>query len=130
MKNAVRELAKLTPIPSGHNEEASLAFDAGTLVLNAIYVRDGKRYSGGFRFSGARAFRYRAEGHCTAWHIEAYNSLVAVDHSDWLNEILGANLPGISSPWDLQHFMVYVEDDGAYEVAAEYFEQLEESNLS
>jgi len=35
--------------------------------------------------SSSAAYRFRTEGHCTAWHVEdAYDTLVEVERSDWV----------------------------------------------
>ena len=83
-------------------------------------------YAGGLRFTRVRAFRFRAEGHCTAWHIEG--DLVEVERSSWVAELLADEMTG--SQWKIRHFLIYIDDAGAYEVAAEDCEWLPEEAAS
>jgi hypothetical protein len=86
-------------------------------------------YIGGLRFERVRAYRYRAEGHCTPWHIEdAYDTLVEVEPSTWLADLLAAEPSGISRGWKLRHFLIFIDGAGAYELAAEDVEWLVEQD--
>lgn len=74
-----------------------------------------------------RAFRFRAEGHCTRWHVEgAYDTLVEVEHSDWVSDLLAAEPRGTCGHWKIRHFLIFVDGSGAYEVAAEACEWIPE----
>jgi hypothetical protein len=85
-------------------------------------------YAGGLRFLRVRAYRYRAEGHCTIWHIhDAYDTLVEVEDSEWVAELLADEATG--TEWDIHHFLIYIDDSGAYEVAAEGVEWLAEERV-
>ena len=84
-------------------------------------------YAGGLRFERVRAYRFRAEGHCTSWHVEdAYDTLVEIDHSDWIAELLAAEPPETGGRWKVRHFLIYIDGSGAYEVAAETCDWLRE----
>ena len=46
---------------------------------------------GGSQFGKVRAFRFCAEGHCSAWHVEGlYDTLAEVSGSGWVSELLAA----------------------------------------
>ena len=69
-------------------------------------------------FVQAEATRWHSEPLSTLWHSEgSYNVLVEVVDSSWIRELLEGASPGA---WQLplRHFLVYIEDYGAYEVAA------------
>jgi hypothetical protein len=73
----------------------------------------------GLVFEQVRAYRYRSSGECTTWHWAAYGKLVEVESSAWIDELLKARLHTDGPLWhQLHHFMIYVDDDGCYEVAA------------
>lgn len=78
-----------------------------------------------------RAYRFRAEGHCTPWHIEkSYDTLVEVEESGWIYELLAAASVDAHGQWKIRHFLIYVDGAGAYEVAAEDCEWLVERQVS
>jgi len=83
-------------------------------------------YAGGFAFENVRAYRYRADGHCTLWHADAYDTLVEVKPSAWVLELLADETAEARGKWKIRHFLIYVDSAGAYEVAAEHWEQLPE----
>ncbi|WP_041574036.1 hypothetical protein [Cellulomonas gilvus] len=124
-------LGVLSPPPSAYTESAIFLHPGGGAELRTIYERSGSMYSGGLRFDGVRAYRFRAEGHCTAWHSEdAYNTLVEVEHSAWIAELLAAQASEWRGRWKIRHFLIYVDDSGAFEVAAEGYEWLPEEGAS
>lgn len=76
-------------------------------------------HTGGLRFHRVRAYRFRAEGHCTPWHVQdAYETLVEIEKSDWIDELLAAQQDH-DWGWRIRHFLIYIDGSGAYEVAAE-----------
>lgn len=114
-----RVIGPLSPPPSAFTEDALFTHPGGSAELRCTYERNGSLYAGGVRFEGVRGYRFRAEGHCTPWHVEAaYDTLVEVEQSDWVSELLEAEPGGIRSGWQIRHFLVYVDGSGAYEIAA------------
>ena len=103
----------------------------GVAELRCTYERDGSMYVGGLRFKGVRAYRFRAEGHCALWHIEdAYDTLVEVELSGWVADLLAAEPSETWGQWKIRHFLIYIDSAGAYEVAAEDCEWLPERAAS
>lgn len=97
------------------------------LVLAYEFERDSVRYRGGVRFEKVRAYRWRAESHCTGWHVEGvYDTLAEVEGSAWVAELTTAEPRQSRGLWVMHHFMLYVEDDGCFEVVAESWEMLPE----
>ncbi len=97
---------------------------ADTLIT---YVRETETQSfeAGIRFVRARAFRFRAEAHCTTWHSrDTYNQLVEISDSEWAAELYRPN-----REWEMHHYMVYIADSGCYEVASESWEWLPEVEI-
>lgn len=129
--DAKRVIGPLSPPPSAYTEDAVFWHPGGDAELRCTYERDGAMYAGGILFQRVRAYRFRAEGHCTAWHIEgAYDTLVEVEQSGWIAELLAAEPSETWGRWAIRHFLIYVDGAGAYEVAAEDCEWLPELGAS
>ena len=128
---AKRVIGPLSPPPSAYTEDVVFTHPGGDAELRCIYERDGAMFAGGLRFQRVRAYRFRAEGHCTAWHIEgAYDTLVEVEQSKWIGELLAAESSEPFGQWKIRHFLIYIDGAGAYEVAAEGVEWLPEASTS
>lgn len=97
-----------------------LEFPGRILVLRFDYDRDGDIYNSGLVFDKVRAHRHVAELHCSAWTIqESYDRLVQVCESNWVSELLAQTPADQKESWTLNHFMIYFDGDGCYEVIAE-----------
>ncbi len=91
------------------------------------YERDGIEYLSGIEFRRVLAMRKRAERCSKAWHIEsAYDTLVEIESSEWLTEIL-ADTSGLwRNKWEIHHYMIYLDSVGCFEVLAESWAPLPE----
>lgn len=70
-------------------------------------------------FEGVRAYRWRAEAHCTVWHVNGtYNTLVEIENSEWVRELITAEPRHLRAPREIRHFMISFDDNGCLEVAA------------
>ena len=127
-KGSKRVIGQLTPMPSAYTEEAVFSHPGGNAELRCVLEHNGAMYSSGLRFQRVRAYKYTAESHCKTWQIEhAYDTLVEIEESDWVTDLVMAEpIPERRWPWKIRHFLIYVDDAGAYEVAAEGFEWLPE----
>lgn len=124
-------IGPLSPPPSAYTEDVVFSHPGGDAELRCRYERNGSMYAGGLRFRRVRAYRFRAEGHCTPWHIEdAYDTLVEVEGSEWVGELLAAEPSETWGHWKIRHFLIYIDSSGAYEVAAEDVEWLPEEAAS
>ncbi len=124
-----RVIGPLSPPPSAYTEAETLVDSGGDIELRCLYERDGSMFRGGLRFHKVRAYRFRAESHCTAWHIEgAYDTLVEVVPSEWVSELLAAEPSETWGFWTIRHYLIYIDGEGAYEVAAQDVEWLPEEN--
>jgi len=122
-----RVIGPLSPPPSAFTESVVFTHPGGDAELRCTYERSGSMYVGGLRFHRVRAYRFRTEGHCTPWHIEdAYDTLVEVEHSEWIGELLAAEPSETWGHWKIRHFLIYLDGAGAYEIAAEDVEWLPE----
>lgn len=128
---AKRIIGPLSPPPSAFTADAVFTHPGGDAELRCTYERDGSMFAGGLRFHRVRAYRFVAEGHCTPWHVEdAYDTLVEIEKSDWIGELLAAERSETSGQWKIRHFLIYIDDSGAYEVAAEDCTWLPEEAVS
>lgn len=121
----------LLPVPSTSLlSEVVFEHPGGTASLRFEFERDGVPYRQGLQFDSVRAFRFRTEGHCTAWHVEAYDTLIEVLGSEWVGELLAAEPSGAWGHWKIRHFMIYIDSRGCYEVGAESWSWLPEERLA
>ena len=126
-----RVIGPLSPGQSAYTEDVVFTHPGGSAELRCVYEQDGQMVAGGLRFGRVRAYRFRAESHCTAWHIEdAYDTLVEVDPSEWVGELLAAEPSETWGQWKIRHFLIFIDGSGAYEVAAEDCEWLPERAAS
>lgn len=103
----------------------------GEALLRIDFERDDVAYRGGLRFEGVRAIQFRAESHCTAWHVEGvYDTLAEVHDSEWVSELLAAEPRETWGRWDIRHFMIYLDSAGCFEVAAASWSWLAEERLT
>jgi hypothetical protein len=116
------------PVPStSFVSDPTFTNPGGVAELSYEFQREGVLVRSGLRFERVRAFRFRAEGHATIWHLQgAYDTLVEVVSSDWAKELLDAEPRETSGRWTIRHFLIYVDSAGAYEVAAESWSMLPE----
>jgi hypothetical protein len=98
------------------------------------YNKNGLEYHAGIRFKRVYATRTRAEGCCTAWHIEdAYDTLVEVVGSPWVEELqtdTADRQRRLGEKWEMHHYMIYLDSAGCFEVIAASWEALPEEQGS
>jgi hypothetical protein len=116
------------PEPSTSSESGvRLDFPGGVLNLYFDYDKEGVVYSSGIVFKNVRAHAHTAETHCPAWKIEAsYDKLVRLVRSELVEELLNNTPEDLKSPSSMNHYMIYFDSDGCYEVVAEAWEVLPE----
>lgn len=97
----------------------------GRAVLSYEYLDSGASIRGGIEFENVRAYRHRAEIHCTGWHIDgAYDTLVEIKDSRWAAEVRQETAKGWKTEWALHHYLIYLDSAGAYEVLAESWSEV------
>lgn len=127
-RNVQRVIGEFPPSPSAYTEHALFTSPVGEAELTCRYERHGSIHTSGLKFYGVHAFRYQAEVHCGLWHVDhAYDTLVEVEDSDWIDELIAADSTGFSRRTGIRHFLIYIDDAGAYEVAALSYEFLPET---
>ena len=71
--------------------------------------------------------RERAERCATAWHIEeAYDTLVQVEGSTWADEIREDTSDHLRDSQKYNHYLIYLDSVGAFEVIADSWSALPE----
>lgn len=119
--------AASTSSPSG----VRLEFPSGILLLHFDYDKEGIVYHSGLRFERVRAHRHVTELHCPAWKIESsYDRLVQISDSKWITELLDSTPDDQRNSWKLNHYMIYFDSDGCYEIVAETWSDLPEKTGS
>jgi hypothetical protein len=104
-------------------------FSGSTLTLRFDYDRNGDIFHSGIQFYNVRAYRFRSESLCTAWHIEdAYDTLVEVKDSDWVMEVRKAMPLDKRDLADTRHYMIFLDNTGCYEVIAEVWNAVPEQH--
>jgi len=120
------------PSTAMHSPGVMVDVKGNILTLRSDYdrYRDDQfvgTFRSGLRFLGVRAHRHRAESHCTLWHIEgAYDTLVEVEDSEWVAELLALSTARKMGNWEVHHYMIYLDSSGCYEIAARSWEVLPE----
>lgn len=116
-----RALANLPAPSTSFESDPTFTYptEGGGAELRYEFERDGVLVRAGISFEKVRAFRFRAESHCTLWHVEgAYDTLVEVAQSAWVNELRTSEPKFTGGRWEMRHYMIYVDSGGAFEVVA------------
>lgn len=102
-----------------HGLWARAGFNVDVVYKLALEGEDGV-WRAGFRFSTVSAYRYTTAYRCSAWHVEAYQQLVEVHDSEWIRELQGQQIAnGLGDlRREMHHYMLYFDEEGAYEVVA------------
>lgn len=123
-------LASLSVPSTSLLSEVVFEHPGGMALLRFQFERDGVACRGGFQFENVRAYQFRTEGHCTAWHVEAYDTLTEVLGSEWVGELLAAEPAETWGRWKICHFVIYIDGAGCYEIGAESWSWLPEERLA
>jgi len=85
----------------------------------------GADVTGCIRFEGVAAYRFRGEMHSLGSAEGSYDTLVEIETSDWLHELLSKEPSHIwGSVRRKKHFAVFFSNNGYLEVIADDFAQL------
>lgn len=126
-----KPLITLPVASTAFEKDPEFVHPGGFAELRFEFARDRVRVRSGLRFNRVRAFRFRSEGHCTSWHVQGtYDTLVEVQPSAWVTELLEAEPSETWGHWQIRHFLIYLDGAGAYEVAAEAVALLAEGAAS
>jgi hypothetical protein len=113
------QLASIPTPSTAFTEEATLTVSESVATIAFEFDRDGDIYSCELSFTGVRAYRFRAESHSKAWHIEgAYDTVVEVEGSDWVSELVEAEPAENWGNFEMHHFMIYLDSWGSFEVVS------------
>ncbi|NVK88594.1 MAG: hypothetical protein HWE13_10720 [Gammaproteobacteria bacterium] len=122
----------MLPEPSSSSESGvRMEFPGGSLYLYFDYDKDGVMFNHGLLFEKVRAHKYTAESHCPAWKIEkSYDNLVRILDSMDVKELIESTVEDKKSEWQLNHYMIYFDGIGCYEIIAESWKALPEKEGS
>lgn len=108
---------------TGSIREAELSHRNGAILFQLTVDVDGSSEVGILKFLRPRAYRWRAEVHCTGYHVtDCFLSLCKIDDSAWATEIKGQTRDGWKNQWKLEHFIFFVPDFSSFEVLCEGWE--------
>ncbi|WP_092193158.1 hypothetical protein [Desulfomicrobium norvegicum] len=97
-----------------------LTFPGDILKLQFDYDKDGIIYKSTIQFDKVRAHRHEAEIYCPAWKIESsYDTLVEILNSTWASDLKSNAPDDLKNSWKLNHYMIYFESDGCFEVISD-----------
>ena len=124
------ELISIFEIPCCSTDltyEVSTTYEKSDWILRFAFDREGKGFRSGIRFNSVMAYKYLNAFHCTAWHIDAYDTVVEVSDSDWVRSAYAAmDENQRKNLQKLRHFMIFFDDGGAYEALAQSVDLLTE----
>lgn len=72
-------------------------------------------------FSGVFGFAFTTRRACSVEQIRSYDTLVELESSDWVTELL-SRWPDFLERPVVHHYRIYFDDVGCYEIAATHFE--------
>lgn len=110
------------PLPSTDLSGAIELHDSGaTVTLSFPFMGLGeKRQTTTISFAKVRAYRHRAESHCTAEQIEsAYDTLIEISDSEWIAQLRSDTSAHKRAFWKMRHFRIFADSGGCYEFIAE-----------
>ena len=117
----------MLPEPSSSSESGVRMEFCGDLNLYFDYDKDGVMFNHGLSFKKVRFHKYTAESHCPAWKIEkSYDNLVEVVDSTDVKTLNESTVEDKRGSWVLNHYMIYFDSVGCYEVIAESWKALPE----
>jgi hypothetical protein len=118
---SVKKALYTIAVPStDFNVEAYFDGKGASPAIRFGYKRDGLQHQEAITFSRVLAVRTRAERSCKAWHIEgAYDTLVEIEDSPWVKEVVADISEQWRDKWEAHHFMIYLDSAGCFEVIAE-----------
>jgi hypothetical protein len=126
MEQIMASEPKITPLYELPNPGSISDAQYLRYLIRYEFFRDGEWYRSGLRFNGVAATRTRVERCSTEWHLDAYDTLVEVEDSDWVKEIRADTTPRYRDRWQMHHYMIYMDGDGAFEFIADGWEVLPE----
>ncbi len=123
----VKELWKF-PVPSTAIADGGvqLLYPGGDALLLFDYYDESKNdaiFNSGISFKMAQAHRHRSEMF-TNTLMDAYDCLVEVTDSDWVDEFKRINKE-IADYWDIKHYAIFLKSCGLFEFIASDYSILE-----
>ena len=115
-----------TPVPS---VDFSIEAECCGNVIRFAYQKDGLEFRSGLRFKRVKATRSRSESACTVWHIDAYDTLMEIESSQWADEVRADTADKqrrLGQTWTMKHYIIYLDSVGCFEFLAESWEVLDE----
>ncbi len=120
MKHNIKKHFTLIAPSTGGISGVALLFPGGSLTLRFDYDKDGTVFKSALIFDKVRAHHHETEMYCPAWKIRAsYDKLVEIQNSPWVDDLRDGIPEDLKNAWQLNHYMIYFDSDGCFEVIAD-----------
>jgi hypothetical protein len=120
----------LTTPSTAITKEVAMEAAEGSVSLRFEYDRDGVIYGGGVRFHRVRAYRFRTESLCTAWHIEGvYDTVAEIEDSQWVAELTTTEPRETAGFFEMRHYMLFIDSAGCFEVVGASWSLLPDARI-
>lgn len=113
------KLVGLLSAPSRLFASFDVLFRSGDVLLDYTFWSKDVLRESGIHFGNVLAFQRRADIYCTAWHLTGHDKVVEIVDSEWVHELREAAELTWREHWNMRHFLVYIDGEGAFEVIAE-----------
>ena len=94
------------------------------------YEKDGLEFRSGIKFAKIKEMAHHGELTAEVWHIEdVYDTLVEIKNSEWVERIfekIKRDSPHHIGYISLNHYMIYMDSVGCFEIIAESWEIIPE----
>lgn len=119
------------PVPSTDSvTDASFHIYGKSVQIRFDYYRDDTPRRAALRFSGAVSTKTRSERCCTSWHVKAFDVLLEIMESPWIEELRKDIAQRYRDEFTTRHFAIYFDSVGCFEVLADDFELIPEEEGS
>jgi hypothetical protein len=103
-------------------EKANIRFDFGDMILEYDYFLADKYWYSYIRFHSVRAMKFTAELHCNENQLDAESQIIEIVNSNWSRKLLLNENEDTLNHWILNHYMIYLDDNGCFEFLANSWE--------
>ena len=94
------------------------------LLIEFEYHQEGRDRIGSINFEGVTAYRFRDELHSLGYFKGSYDSLVEIQDSDWIKELLHIEPKGFRGVGGKRHYALFLSSNGLFEIIADMHELL------
>lgn len=113
------------PISDSGCGDILITSNVTALVVEFEYRHEGRDFIGGLRFESAACFRFSGERYSEGFLGDAYDTLIEVCESEWLNKVFGGlDEHDSAASESMHHYAVFFSNNGYLEVVSENVKQV------